>query len=87
MEKLQEQLTAQERVRESAELHAQLERAILGRARAERERDSHALLAESLQQLLQQEAPAVASKASAARASKERHHHRHCRGCRRTLPA
>ena len=77
MESVTSRVAGVEKLQEHAELHAQLQRAQLGRARAERERDSHALLAESLLQ----EMPAVAGK------KELRHHHRHCRGCRRMLPA
>ena len=92
LDRLQEQLNAQQRLKtgtadmhvRSAELHAHLDSALLGKARAERERDSHALLAESLQQALERGGPIRG--AGIARPAKEHRHSRHCRTCRRTLP-
>ena len=92
LERLQEHLSAHQQLRagtadvhaRSAELHAHLDDAVLGRLRAERERDSHALLAESLQRVL--DCGGMIRGSVAARPAKEHRHSRHCRSCRRTLP-
>lgn len=83
LQKLQDELHRQHAGQEEArrltrqsEAHAEQDRARLSRAQTERDRDSHLVL--TLQQLL---GAAVAHKGHGA----ERH--RHCRSCRRRVPA
>ena len=84
LQKLQDELHRQQAGREEAcrltrqsEVHAELDRVLLSRAQAERERDSHHLVL-ALQQLLG---------ATGARKGHATEGHKRCRSCRRRVPA
>lgn len=83
LQKLQDELHRHQAGQEEAcrltrqsEVHAELDRALLRRAQAERDRDSHLVLA--LQQLLG---------AAAAHKGHSAERHKHCKSCRRRVPA